>query len=121
MKKVLFAAACLLCLAACGTKEPNYQALAVGSPDIDITTDCAWYGLLGNVQTVRYKGSSLRFTEEGNLRRGITDSELRELLGRYLLPAADEKRVKRKKKKDGAEDAPAAVSEKEARTDGADE
>ena len=58
---------------------------------------------------------------EGNLRRGITDSELRELLGRYLLPAADEKRVKRKKKKDGAEDAPAAVSEKEAKTDDADE
>ena len=58
---------------------------------------------------------------EGNLRRGITDSELRELLGRYLLPAADEKRVKRKKKKSGAEDAPAAVSEKEAKTDDADE
>ncbi len=71
MKKVLFAAACLLCLAACGTKEPNYQALAVGSPDIDITTDRAWYGLLGNVQTVRYKDSSLRFTEEGDLRRPV--------------------------------------------------
>ncbi len=58
---------------------------------------------------------------EGNLRRGITDSELRELLGQYLLPAADEKRVKRKKKKNDAEDAQAAVNEKEAKTDGADE
>ena len=57
---------------------------------------------------------------EGNLRRGITDSELRELLGQYLLPAADEKRVKRKKVKDNAESAQADVNEKEAKSDDAD-
>jgi diadenylate cyclase len=35
---------------------------------------------------------------EGTLRRGITDSELRELLGQYLLPAANEKKPKKEKK-----------------------
>ena len=34
---------------------------------------------------------------EGTLRRGITDSELRELLGQYLLPAANEKKPKKEK------------------------
>ncbi len=36
---------------------------------------------------------------EGNLRRGISDSELRELLGQYLLPATDVKRLRVKKRK----------------------
>jgi diadenylate cyclase len=36
---------------------------------------------------------------EGTLRRGITDSELRELLGQYLLPAPDDKRAAKKEKK----------------------
>ncbi len=43
---------------------------------------------------------------EGTLRRGITDSELRELLGQYLLPSTIEKR-QRKKKKEEAQKAPA--------------
>jgi diadenylate cyclase len=37
---------------------------------------------------------------EGKLNRGISDSELRELLGQYLLPASGEKRLRKKKKED---------------------
>lgn len=75
MKKVLIAA-CLLCLAACGTKEPDNQSLAVGSPDINFKTDRAWYGLLGNVQTVRYgkigtSSNALRFSEDGKSRQPL--------------------------------------------------
>ena len=71
MKKVLIAA-CLLCLAACGTKEPDNQSLAVGSPDINFKTDRAWYGLLGNVQTVRYGHTvAQRFSEEGKSRQPL--------------------------------------------------
>ena len=71
MKKVLFAVACLLCLAACGTKEPDNQSLAVGSPDINFKTDLAANGFLGKVHHVRYKKGGegdIRFFEDGNLR-----------------------------------------------------
>ncbi|MCH5198848.1 MAG: diadenylate cyclase CdaA [Oscillospiraceae bacterium] len=37
---------------------------------------------------------------DGTLKRGITDSELRELLGHYLLTKENEKRSKKKKKSD---------------------
>lgn len=37
---------------------------------------------------------------EGTLKRGITDSELREILGHYLLPKVNEKRSKKKKNSD---------------------
>ena len=57
---------------------------------------------------------------DGTLRRGITDSELRELLGQYLLPATGEKRIRLRKQKSGADDG-AAENEKEAKTDGTDE
>ena len=64
---------------------------------------------------------------EGTLRRGITDSELRELLGQYLLPATGEKRLKKEKKK--AKEEPAlpdaqtdeTTAEEEANDDGANE
>ena len=48
---------------------------------------------------------------EGTLRRGITDSELRELLGSYLLPAANEKKPKDKKKKKEKKPAQFAAAE----------
>ncbi len=57
---------------------------------------------------------------DGTLRRGITDSELRELLGQYLLPATGEKRIRLRKQKAGADDG-AAENEKEAKTDDTDE
>ena len=64
---------------------------------------------------------------EGTLRRGITDSELRELLGQYLLPATGEKRLKKEKKK--AKEEPAlpdaqtdeTTAEEEVNDDGANE
>ena len=48
---------------------------------------------------------------EGTLRRGISDSELRELLGAYLLPAADEKKNKEKKKKKEKKTADSVLNE----------
>jgi|GEM_PF-5936338 len=49
---------------------------------------------------------------EGNLKRGITDSELREVLGQYLLPTDTEKRSKKKKRdKDNPENAEALIGE----------
>ncbi len=46
---------------------------------------------------------------EGTLRRGVTDSELRELLGSYLLPAVDEKQKDKKKKKEKRSAEPASI------------
>ena len=58
---------------------------------------------------------------DGTLRRGITDSELRELLGQYLLPATGEKRIRLRKQKAGAGEGVVTENEKEAITDGTDE
>jgi diadenylate cyclase len=58
---------------------------------------------------------------EGTLRRGITDSELRELLGQYLLPATGEKRTRLRKQKAVANEGVVTENEKEAKTDGTDE
>ena len=41
---------------------------------------------------------------EGTLRRGITDSELRELLGQYLMPPSNDKRARKKEKQPKIED-----------------
>lgn len=48
---------------------------------------------------------------EGTLRRDITDSELRELLGQYLLPAVAEKKPKKSKKAKKAKQEPEAIQE----------
>ena len=55
---------------------------------------------------------------EGKLKRGISDSELRELLGQYLLPASGEKRL-RKRKKEEAEKSADENTEATAQTENA--
>ena len=76
MKKMrrsfILAAACLLCLCACGPKRAKVAPidLAVGSPDISLKTDYAVFGLLGDVKSVQYEnGEELVFSDKGHARK----------------------------------------------------